>query len=199
MAKRHEIAPLVEDDDLVIVPAVLDVLRQHPHVQPLDAPRRQRLLDVEIQHQRRVPEPRQRRVVALACALALVAALAPLLAYEPLDHLRPHVRDEPDALVRESLARLEPHPLVDDVGLRLAVPRNVHADAIHCLPELRVRQVLDGHPVGVLAVGGEPSQVRGRRGQRRIWRPPRRQRETALRRRVGVRHVRDHLFPSVLR
>lgn len=76
MAQSHQLAFGIMYKHLYVHPAIENLLNLHPDPQPLDALGRQRLLEIKVQQQSRVPER--------ACALLL----------EPLHKLREHICHE---------------------------------------------------------------------------------------------------------
>lgn len=54
-AQRHHLSAFIQNLDVQIKPSVRDLLRLHPHKQPLHPFVRQGLLDIQIQIQRRIP------------------------------------------------------------------------------------------------------------------------------------------------
>lgn len=171
LTQRHHLPALIHNHTLEIHPPIPDLLRPNPRKKPLDPFGRQHFLDLQVQQQRRIPEPRgSTRALARSLhpgvrrpARWLVDVIRIRLGAIGLDDLRPHVADVAETLGREALAAREAEPLVGDGAVELAAAGKVEAHVLRGLAEGGEGHVGLHGPVGV-GVVFQSGEVDGGRG-----------------------------------
>lgn len=157
-ADSHELAVLVHDHNVEIHSSVLDLFGAAPDKQPVHALGRQKLLQLEIDHQRWKPEAnrnlrvgfgggrcrgwagrrrRRRRNVLVWFVLEITGVEIEemelglhFLGLEPGSNQRESIAYEPQALLREALSIRETNPLVNRRGRNGGLARHIDLHAV---------------------------------------------------------------------